>query len=288
MAMIIDGFDGLSLQQAGIMSLRSQRSWGARFILNHDVRKVFPYLNAALADARYEKQPEHIRFVYEGVQCTLYPDELVAAPFTDKDNARQYFQRLSVFLNDIYDKRDGLKPNHRKNQLVSVVEVLKLLPRTNCRRCGYPTCLAFAAALRQQKTKPECCPDFEKPLTTHEIYPVFDADGALVSTLTLEINKDALPPVKADRSRHDKSNADAGLTHPPVNREEKDVNTHLLTNRETEILRLVAAGKTNTAISKKLCISPHTVKSHVIHIFNKLGVSDRTQAAVFAIRRHLI
>jgi DNA-binding NarL/FixJ family response regulator len=37
-----------------------------------------------------------------------------------------------------------------------------------------------------------------------------------------------------------------------------------------------------------LTISPHTVKSHVINIFNKLGVSDRTQAAVLAIRYNLI
>ena len=47
-------------------------------------------------------------------------------------------------------------------------------------------------------------------------------------------------------------------------------------------------GETNNAISEVLSISPHTVKSHVIHIFNKLGVSDRTQASVLAIRHLLI
>lgn len=62
----------------------------------------------------------------------------------------------------------------------------------------------------------------------------------------------------------------------------------LLTDREIQVLRLVAKGETNNAISELLAISPHTVKSHVIHIFNKLGVSDRTQASVLAIRPHLI
>lgn len=61
-----------------------------------------------------------------------------------------------------------------------------------------------------------------------------------------------------------------------------------LTSREKDVLRLLTEGYTNTQISDMLGISPHTVKSHVINIFNKLGVSDRTQAAVLAIRYKLI
>jgi PAS domain S-box-containing protein len=61
-----------------------------------------------------------------------------------------------------------------------------------------------------------------------------------------------------------------------------------LTTREKDVLRLLTEGYTNTQISNMLTISSHTVKSHVINIFNKLGVSDRTQAAVLAIRYKLI
>jgi PAS domain S-box-containing protein len=61
-----------------------------------------------------------------------------------------------------------------------------------------------------------------------------------------------------------------------------------LTAREKDVLRLLTEGFTNTQISDMLTISPHTVKSHVINIFNKMGVSDRTQAAVLAIRYNLI
>jgi DNA-binding NarL/FixJ family response regulator len=61
-----------------------------------------------------------------------------------------------------------------------------------------------------------------------------------------------------------------------------------LTDREIEVLRLMTEGFTNNEISEQLSISPHTVKSHVIHIFNKLGVDDRTQAAVLATRHKLI
>ena len=50
----------------------------------------------------------------------------------------------------------------------------------------------------------------------------------------------------------------------------------------------MAQGFTNKEISEILNISHHTVKSHVVHIFNKLGVSDRTLASVWAAQNELI
>ena len=51
-----------------------------------------------------------------------------------------------------------------------------------------------------------------------------------------------------------------------------------LTGRESQVLRLIAGGLSNIEIAEVLSISPHTVKTHVIHIFNKLGANDRTEA----------
>jgi DNA-binding NarL/FixJ family response regulator len=61
-----------------------------------------------------------------------------------------------------------------------------------------------------------------------------------------------------------------------------------LTARETEILRLLAQGQTNPQIARELVVSPGTVKNHVRHIIAKLGVSDRTQAAVRAMELGLL
>ncbi len=60
-----------------------------------------------------------------------------------------------------------------------------------------------------------------------------------------------------------------------------------LTPREEQVLRCVAQGMTNKEIAALLTISHHTVKSHVINIFNKLGVNDRAQAAATAARMGL-
>jgi DNA-binding NarL/FixJ family response regulator len=57
-----------------------------------------------------------------------------------------------------------------------------------------------------------------------------------------------------------------------------------LTNREEEVLKLVATGATNREISQRLFISELTVKMHLASIFRKLQVNDRTKAAILAIR----
>ena len=61
-----------------------------------------------------------------------------------------------------------------------------------------------------------------------------------------------------------------------------------LTQRESEVLRHLAHGLTNKEIAQSLHISYETVKEHVQHILRKIGVSDRTQAAVWAVRKGLV
>ncbi|MGA2034527.1 MAG: response regulator transcription factor [Thermoguttaceae bacterium] len=60
-----------------------------------------------------------------------------------------------------------------------------------------------------------------------------------------------------------------------------------LTRREAEVLRQIAFGLTNKDIAKTLNVSDETIKEHVQHIFRKIGVRDRTQAAVWALRKGL-
>jgi two-component system, NarL family, response regulator LiaR len=64
--------------------------------------------------------------------------------------------------------------------------------------------------------------------------------------------------------------------------------TEALTERETEVLHLLADGQSNKEIARHLYIGEDTVKTHVRHILGKLGVQSRTQAALYAIRLGLI
>jgi two-component system, NarL family, response regulator LiaR len=61
-----------------------------------------------------------------------------------------------------------------------------------------------------------------------------------------------------------------------------------LTPRETDVLKGLAQGRSNREIARALSVSEETVKSHVSSILAKLGLADRTQAAIFALQRHLV
>jgi two-component system, NarL family, response regulator LiaR len=77
-------------------------------------------------------------------------------------------------------------------------------------------------------------------------------------------------------------------------KEEEPVSTHAtirsedgLTEREQEVLHLIADGRNNREIAEKLFISEKTVKTHVSNILGKLHLDDRTQAAIYALRHGL-
>jgi DNA-binding NarL/FixJ family response regulator len=62
----------------------------------------------------------------------------------------------------------------------------------------------------------------------------------------------------------------------------------LLSEREVEVLRLIAAGKDNAEIARELFISPKTVKNHISNILMKLQIENRIQAAVYAVRSGIV
>lgn len=78
------------------------------------------------------------------------------------------------------------------------------------------------------------------------------------------------------------------LNQKTKSRKEDSIKIESLTERETEVLKLVSNGMYNKEIAEKLQISERTVKNHLFNIFKKIDVTDRTQAALFAIRNHMI
>ncbi len=73
-----------------------------------------------------------------------------------------------------------------------------------------------------------------------------------------------------------------------LQRHNNELKAKRLTKRESQILTSIAEGKSNKDIAEFYDISERTVKNHITNIFDKIGVTDRTQAAVFAIRNDLV
>jgi NarL family two-component system response regulator LiaR len=99
--------------------------------------------------------------------------------------------------------------------------------------------------------------------------------------------KDVQPQelVEAIRTVH----AGGALLHPKVaSRLLEELTTDPLTPREREVLGLIGRGMANKVIARELSLSEKTVKAHVSSILAKLGVADRTQAALYAVRAGLV
>jgi DNA-binding NarL/FixJ family response regulator len=73
-----------------------------------------------------------------------------------------------------------------------------------------------------------------------------------------------------------------------LTRPEKKKDEIKLTRREMDVLALLVKGNTNKDMAELMCISEKTVKNHLTSIFRKLGVKDRTQAAVYALKNNVV
>ena len=271
----------------------NSKIWSASFRLDQDVSHLFPYINATLDEALYYEKPAHVRFLLNGYRCFLYPYSAAVHFFESQAAAKDFIAGFIDFLNDVEDQKKNIRPNYDQIKPIPIIDILKILPKTNCRKCGYLTCMAFAAAIMKGKEGTDKCPDLALPISENAVYPVFDDTGKLVNSVSLQINTSRLKnQIQAQHEqilrleaalRTDQQNEKAADSQRPPQKTDFG-----LTNREIEVLKLIAQGYTNNEISGMLFISPHTVKSHMINIFNKLGVNDRTQAAVLATQNEII
>lgn len=110
-------------------------------------------------------------------------------------------------------------------------------------------------------------------------YVLKDSESALLKTAIFSVNNGETfiqPSLSPE------------LKKKKLKEERNDKEENGLTKRELEVLKLLAEGLYNKEVAYKLSISEKTVKNHVSSIFKKIGVFDRTQAAVYAIRNNIV
>ena len=130
--------------------------------LDQDVREALPYLNATLGGFEYFKDPPTVTFRIQGKIITVHPREIAVNALKDEEEADKILQWLQREINDAWERRSEIKPRYEGLPKPKLLEILKLLPKTNCRECGEATCMVFAARVAEGAKGPEKCPPLKE------------------------------------------------------------------------------------------------------------------------------
>lgn len=146
--------------------------------LDQDVAEVLPFLNAALGGFEYLKDPPAVTFRVHGKIITVHPREIAVNALKDEEEADKILEWLKREINETWEKREEIEPRYEGAPKPKLLEILKLLPKTNCRQCGEPTCMVFAARVAEGAKGPEDCPplDEEKKAKLREYMGHFQSD----------------------------------------------------------------------------------------------------------------
>jgi ArsR family metal-binding transcriptional regulator len=137
--------------------------WSAIARLKVDISEVLPYLNATLHGAVYSHAAQALTWKKGGRSTAFHPYEIAASNLEDRAEAERVIAGLVKTVNRTWEKRAEIEPNFETYRRPTPMAVFKLLPGTNCKECGQPTCFTFALKLVAGQHKLDDCPLLLQP-----------------------------------------------------------------------------------------------------------------------------
>jgi ArsR family metal-binding transcriptional regulator len=129
--------------------------------LNDDVGEVLPYLNTVLGGFAYSQDPPALTLRNSGKLITIHPRKIAVNALQDQEQAEKIIAWLQREINTTWEKRGEIEPSVEGARQPALIEVLKLLPKTNCKECGLPTCMVFAVRVIEGVKDHTNCPSLE-------------------------------------------------------------------------------------------------------------------------------
>jgi ArsR family metal-binding transcriptional regulator len=129
-----------------------------------DISPALPYMNALLSSGIYVPNTPVLSWRYEGHNIGFWPDRIAVDNLESREHVDQMVKRLVDLVNQTWDKRDQLEPDHTTHKRLQPLELYQVLPKTNCKICGEETCFNFALKLvAAQADLESCTPLYEQP-----------------------------------------------------------------------------------------------------------------------------
>lgn len=126
--------------------------------LTVDISEVLPYLNATLRGAVYHRTANALTWKKGGHNLAFHAYQIATSNVEDYDAAVKEIDGVVKLINRTWERRSEIAPDTETRQRPPLMTVYKLLPQTNCKQCGEPTCYSFAIKLVAAQKKLADCP----------------------------------------------------------------------------------------------------------------------------------
>jgi len=127
--------------------------------LKEDIGEALPYLNAELGGTQYFNDPPEVMFHHNGRIIKVGSREIAINALKDEQEADRILEWLKTEINRAWENRATITPCFTGRTKPKLIEILRLLPKTNCKKCGQPTCTVFAAQVMEGGRGAEDCPE---------------------------------------------------------------------------------------------------------------------------------
>jgi len=155
---------------------------------DEDIKDLLPYIAACLPGCTYIHGTDIINFTEKYHIVAIKPREITITRVKNEKQARELCEYWKDFINETEEVKDSIEPVYEKKVEIGPLDIYRALPATNCGECGYPTCMAFAAAVVKREADIENC----KPFFT-------DTDSGVRSLLLDKLQKAGLIQLTHDR-----------------------------------------------------------------------------------------
>jgi ArsR family metal-binding transcriptional regulator len=125
--------------------------------VSDEIHEVFPYLNAVIKGCIYNHPALTLTIRNEEKLITLHAMHVTMTLIEDEKEAHEMLNWVKDLINQTYQNRDQIEPNYSEGDQLKPSDIQKLLPGTNCKECGFRSCLAFSFKLVDQKIEIEKC-----------------------------------------------------------------------------------------------------------------------------------
>jgi len=129
--------------------------------LEEDVGEALPYLNASLGGHSFTQDPPSVTFKVHGKLITIHSKKIAINALKDEEEATKIIEWFKREINSVWENRHSIEPSFESTPTPKLIEILKLLPKTNCRECGQSTCMVFATLMVDGVKGHEDCPSLD-------------------------------------------------------------------------------------------------------------------------------